>query len=97
MYDPTSSDLKFVNPWDTNNVNLNDDEREFLKYAIIKINSTRGNGLNLEKMLANPDLMGEMIARDTEGKYLRVPLVKGDFASEVAMRGGIINFIRDRF
>jgi hypothetical protein len=95
MYDETSSDLKFKNPWENND--LNDEEREFLKYAIIKINATRGNGLNLEKLLANPDLMGEMIAKDSEGKYLKVPLVKGDFASEVAIRGGIINFIRDRF
>ena len=96
MYDKSSSDLKFVNPWD-NNVSLTSEEREFLKYAIIKINATRGNGLNLEKMLQNPDIMENLIANDTEGKYLRVPLVKGDFASEVAIRGGIINFIRDRF
>ena len=96
MYDSKSSDIKFVNPWD-NNVSLTNEEREFLKYAIIKINSTRGNGLNLEKLLANPDQMGELIAKDTEGKYLKAPLVKGDFASEVAMRGGILNFIRDRF
>lgn len=96
MYDHTSSDVKFVNPWD-NNVNLTNDEREFLKYSIIKINSTRGNGLDLNKLLANPDLMGELIAKDVEEKYLKVPLVKGDFASEVAMRNGIFNFIRDRF
>jgi hypothetical protein len=32
-------------------------------------------------MLANPNLMGELIAKDIEGKYLRVPLVKGDFSS----------------
>lgn len=95
MYDETSSDLKFKNPWENND--LTDEEREFLKYAIIKINATRGSGLNLEKLLANPDLMGEMIAKDSEEKYLKVPLVKGDFASEVAIRGGIINFIRDRF
>jgi len=81
MYDETSSDIKFLNPWDTNINKLTDDEREFLKYAIIKINSTRGNGLDLNKMLANPDLMGELIAKDIEGKYLRVPLVKGDFSS----------------
>ena len=95
MYDPTSSDIKFVNPWDNNN--LTDEEREFLKFAIIKINATRGNGLDLNKMLANPDLMEQLIANDTEDKYLKAPLVKGDFASEVAMRGGIINFIRNRF
>lgn len=95
MYDQTSSDIKFKNPWENND--LTDEEREFLKYAIIKINSTRGNGLNLEKLLANPNLMAEMIARDSEGKYLMVPLIKGDFASEVAMRDGLINFIRDRF
>ena len=96
MYDKTSSDVKFVNPWD-NNVALDDAEREFLKYAIIKINSTRGNGIDLKKMMKNPDLMGELIAKDTEGKYLKAPLVKGDFSSEVAMRGGIANFIRNRF
>lgn len=96
MYDHKSSDVKFVNPWSNNN-NLTPEEREFLKYAIIKINATRGNGLNLEKLLANPDIMGDLIANDVEGKYLKAPLVKGDFASEVAIRGGIINFIRDRF
>jgi len=47
MYDHKSSDIKFVNPW-SNTVQLDDDEKEFLKYAIIKINSTRDNGLNLE-------------------------------------------------
>ncbi len=96
MYDPKSSDVKFVNPW-SNDHNLTSEEVEFLKYTIIKINSTRGNGLDLNKLLKNPDIMGDLISRDTEGKYLKVPLVKGDFASEVAMRGGIINFIRNRF
>lgn len=98
MYDHKSSDVKFINPWDENQASgLTTEEIEFLKYAIIKINSTRGNGLNLEALLANPDLMGKLIAGDETGKYLRVPLVKGDFASEVAIRGGLFNFIRDRF
>ena len=35
MYDPTSSDLKFINPW-SNNHTLTPEEEEFLKYAIIK-------------------------------------------------------------
>ena len=74
MYDKKSSDVKFINPW-ADDVTLDDVEKEFLKYAIIKINSTRGNGIDLKK----------------------APLVKGDFSSEVAMRGGIVNFIRDRF
>jgi hypothetical protein len=41
--------------------------------------------------------MGKLIAGDETGKYLKAPLIKGDFASEVAIRGGIFNFIRDRF
>lgn len=96
MYDHKSSDVKFLNPWDYSN-DLDDDEREFLKYALIKINSTRENGLNLEVLLKNPDLMGERINNDTTGKYLQAPLMKGDFASEVAMRDGLFNFIRNRF
>jgi len=98
MYDHKSSDVKFINPWDPNQAeSLSQEEIEFLKYAIIKINSTRGNGLNLNTLLQNPDLMGKLIAGDETGKYLKAPLVKGDFASEVAIRGGILNFIRDRF
>ncbi len=98
MYDHKSSDVKFINPWDSDQAkSLTTEEIEFLKYAIIKINSTRGNGLNLDTLLKNPDLMGKLIAGDETGKYLKAPLVKGDFASEVAIRGGILNFIRDRF
>jgi hypothetical protein len=41
--------------------------------------------------------MGKLIAGDETGKYLKAPLIKGDFASEVAIRGGILNFIRNRF
>jgi hypothetical protein len=48
MYDPKSSDIKFVNPWGQSGASLTPEEREFLKFAIIKINATRGNGLDLE-------------------------------------------------
>jgi len=45
MYDPNSNDFRFLNPWNPNS-KLDDAERDFLKYALIKINATRKN-LNL--------------------------------------------------
>lgn len=94
MYDHESGDIRFVNPWDMNS-SLTDEEREFLKFALIKINTTRDNKLDIKEFQRNPDLMGELINKDSD--MLLVPLMKGDFASEVATRGGIKNFIEDRF
>lgn len=93
MYDPNSQDFRFLNPWNPNS-QLDDAEREFLKYALIKINSTRKD-LNLEELLKNPDKMKDYIEQDDS--YLLVPLTKGDFASEVATRGGIINYVEEKF
>jgi len=96
MFDHKSSDVKFVNPWDPAIANtLEEEEIDFLKFAIIKINATRNNKLDLKKLLDNPDLMGDLIKNNED--YLKVPLVKGDRASEIAVRGGIANLIRDRF
>ena len=94
MYDHNSEDIRFLNPWDSS-TSLTQEERDFLKYALIKINATRNDNINLSEMLKNPDLMGELIKGDPD--MLLVPLMKGDFASEVATRGGIINYIKDRF
>lgn len=93
MYDPNSKDFRFLNPWNPN-TKLDNDEREFLKYAIIKINSTRKN-LDLQELQKNPDKMAELIEGDDS--YLLVPLTKGDFASEIATRGGIVNYVEEKF
>ena len=93
MYDPNSQDFRFLNPWNPNS-KLDDAEREFLKYALIKINSTRKN-LDLQDLIKNPDKMKDLIEQDDS--YLLVPLTKGDFASEVATRGGIINYVEEKF
>jgi hypothetical protein len=45
--------------------------------------------------LKNPDKMKDYIEQDDS--YLLVPLTKGDFASEVATRGGIINYVEEKF
>ena len=39
--------------------------------------------------------MKDLIEKDDS--YLLVPLTKGDFASEVATRGGIINYVEEKF
>lgn len=88
MFDKDSDDLIFVNPWD-NNVNLSNEERDFLKFAILKINDNRIKNFNPENI--------ENLIKSNPAKYLRVPLVKGDLTSEIAIRGGWMNFIRSRF
>ena len=92
MYDPNSQDFRFLNPWNPNS-KLDDAEREFLKYALIKINSTRKN-LNLQSLQKDPNLMKDLIEQDDS--MLLVPLTKGDFASEIATRGGIINYVEEK-
>ena len=80
-----AGDLLFVNPWDPNS-KLDNEEREFLKFAILKILSNKGiPTANIE------------IAVKTDPTLLRVPLVKGDLTSQVSARNGWLNFIRDRF
>ena len=81
-------DLLFLNPWDNNN-DLTNAEREFLKFALLKINDNRIKNFN-------PNTIEDDIKLDPK-KYLRVPLVKGDLASEVAVRDGWLKFIRARF
>ena len=90
MFDQESEDLMFVNPWDNKaNLNLTDEERDFLKFALLKINDNRIKNFN-------PDNIESLIKQDP-AKYLRVPLVKGDLASEISVREGWLNFIRSRF
>jgi len=72
MYDEEAEDFRFKNPWDPN-AELDDAEREFLKFALLKINDNRIKGFNPENIEA-------LIAQDP-GTYLRVPMVKGDLAS----------------
>lgn len=88
MFDQESNDLMFVNPWDNSN-NLTNEEREFLKFALLKINDNRIKNFN-------PNNIEALIKQDPS-KYLRVPLVKGDLASEISVREGWLNFIRSRF
>jgi hypothetical protein len=88
MYDESGDDLLFVNPWDNNN-DLTPAERDFLKFAILKINDNRIKDFDPSKIEENIKL--DPIT------YLRVPLTKGDLSSEVAVRDGWLNFIRARF
>ena len=100
MYDESGDDLLFLNPWDNTN-NLTPEERDFLKFALLKINDNRIKNFN-------PTEIEENIKLDSK-TYLRVPLTKGDLSSEVAVRGinsetrqtstidGWLNFIRARF
>jgi hypothetical protein len=88
MFDPNSDDLMFVNPWD-NNINLTNEERDFLKFALLKINDNRIKNFD-------PNNIEDLI-KSNPSKYLRVPLVKGDLTSEIAVRKSWINFIRSRF
>ena len=81
-------DLIFLNPWDNNN-NLTNAERDFLKFALLKINDNRIKNFN-------PDTIEEDIKSNPK-RYLRVPLIKGDLVSEVSVRDGWLNFIRARF
>jgi hypothetical protein len=47
MYDKTvTGDLRFKNPWDNTN-DLTPEEREFLMFAILKINGDRNPGFDL--------------------------------------------------
>ena len=89
MFDhETEDDLLFLNPWDTTN-DLTTAEREFLKFALLKINDNRIKNFN-------PNTIEDDIKLDPK-KYLRVPLIKGDLVSEVAVRDGWLGFIRARF
>lgn len=89
MYDKEEQDdLLFLNPWDNNN-DLTPEERDFLKFALLKINDNRFKDFD-------PSKIEEKIKLDPK-KYLRVPLVKGDLSSEVAIRDGWLGFIRARF
>jgi hypothetical protein len=89
MYDTEEEeDLLFLNPWDNTN-NLTPAERDFLKFAILKINDNRMKNFD-------PTKIEDLIRLDPKA-YLRVPLVKGDLSSEVAVRDGWLNFIRTRF
>jgi hypothetical protein len=89
MYDKEEKDdLMFLNPWDNNN-DLTTAERDFLKFAILKINDNRMKNFD-------PSKIEENIKLDPKA-YLRVPLVKGDLSSEVAVRNGWLGFIKARF
>jgi hypothetical protein len=77
MYDESGEDLLFKNPWD-NSAELTDEERDFLKFALLKINDNRIKNFN-------PNTIEEDIKKNPK-RYLRVPLTKGDLTSEVAVR-----------
>lgn len=88
MFDESSDDLMFVNPWD-NSVALSSAERDFLKFAILKINDNR------EKSFDPANI--ENLIKSNPVKYLKVPLTKGDLSSEVSVRNGWLKYIRARF
>lgn len=84
MYDRTvTGDLRFKNPWDNTN-DLTDDEREFLMFAILKINGDRNPGFDLQEMLLN----------DPDG-LLQVPLTIGSTSSQISARS-LLQVVKDR-
>lgn len=85
MYDETyDEDLVFKNPFDPNVKNLDETEREYLKFALLQINNNRiGHPITLnvlEKILTESD-------EQTKLKYLRVPLMTGSTASKMTYKG----------
>lgn len=75
MDDP---EILFKNPFTDNS--LDDVEREYLKYALLKINSNRtGKVISMDNL--------EALIESNPVKYLRVPLMKGSTSSRVAYKG----------
>ena len=87
MYDKNSKDLLFVNPYE--DPSLTPEERDFLIFALLKINSNRYSDFDPKQL--------EINIKKNPQKYLKVPLIKGDMASEVAVRDGWLDYIRHRF
>ena len=70
----SSGDYVFKNPKTANDLSV--DEKEFLQYTLEKINKNRYPTEDIESMQDNNDI-----------RFFRVPLAKGNFASDVAVRG----------
>ena len=78
MYKKVEGDLMFKNPWDTKE-DLDDEEREFLKFALAIINGNRYN-------LTDESEFQEKMINDPEG-FFAVPLTVGTTQSQVSSRG----------
>ena len=84
MDDP---EILFKNPF--TDTSLNDVEREYLKYALLKINSNRtGKIISIDNL--------EALIGSNPVKYLRVPLMKGSTSSRMAYKG-LAFTIKDSF
>lgn len=72
-----NGDMLFKNPWDMT-IQMSKEERDFLKYALEKINENR---------FPNKDLIEMRLSNDIE--YFRVPLAVGNFASQSEQLGSL--------
>ena len=90
MYDESyKDDLVFKNPFEEGN-GLDDVEREYLKFALLKINNNR-----LEYPITDMEVLKSAI-EGNRLKYLRVPLMTGSTASKFTSQG-ILETIKQKF
>lgn len=88
MYDKTvTGDLMFKNPWDSK-ADLTPEEREFLMFAIRKINGDR------DPKLKDDSLFNEKLINDP-AFLLRVPLAIGSTSSQISTRS-LLQVVKDR-
>ena len=78
MYKKVNGDLRFKNPWDKNE-ELDDAERDFLKFALAIINGNR-------YQITEEAEFQEKLINDPDG-FFAVPLTVGTTASQVSSRG----------
>lgn len=82
-YTDNNGDLLFKNPDVDQSLSI--PEKEFLNWALNKINKNRFPGENLEAKKARNDV-----------SYFRVPLAKGGFGSDLVAKG-LLKSLKDRF
>ena len=88
MYDKTvTGDLMFKNPWDSK-TDLTPEEREFLMFAIRKINGDR------DPKLKDDALFNEKLINDP-AFLLKVPLAIGSTSSQISTRS-LLQVVKDR-
>ena len=101
LYDKDQMKLgryQFKNPW-SNESNLTAEERDVLIFAIqrLAIENTRfGSQLVDENGKFKENVFFEKFAEDPD-EFLKVPLIRGDFASIITQSGGLLNAIRNYF
>lgn len=76
--DPQNGDIYVKNPWDESDISLSAAERNFLKYFLTEVNKGRF-----------PDKVNkiEEISKNSHDKFFRLPLLKGDIKSALALDG----------